>query len=128
VLVSLSVGESLQVLKELELETGLLYDERGMFSTIISLIEEESSAEVKVRQWVERQLDMNCGYGRCYETQEMLKCFSWLSELLLWQLRRDHLYEHGMLPYALDHMRSSVLVLRRLDSIYDIIKREFSSP
>lgn len=124
ILIALNVGDEVAVLRSLEEECGLLYNEAGIFHKLIELLAEEHRAEQRVADYIDFQTYRQCGFGLCYEGREYLKCFSWLAQLLLYQLRRERLYQQGKLVYGVDHMRSTSLILRRLDSVYDLIRQE----
>jgi hypothetical protein len=127
-LIALNVGDGMAVIRSLEHETGVLFDEAGVYNKLIELLAVEKRAKQLVDDYIDYQTWKQCGMGLCRETQEFLQCFAWLADLLHFQLRHERLYQQGHLPYAVDHMRASSLVLRRTDSIYDLIQRELASP
>lgn len=128
ILLALNVGDEVAALRALEEECGLIYDEVGIFRKLFKLMADERTAEQKVLDYIDFQTYRQCGFALCYEGREYLRCFAWLAQLLMYQLRRERLYQQGQLVYVMDHMRSSSLILRRMDSVYDLIRQELTSP
>lgn len=123
----LGVAPEMGLLRDLEEDCGLAYDDEGVFRKLIELLAIEDQAMRRVQDWLDFKTYRGYGFGQCYESGEFIKCFRYLALCLWTRLRRERLYCHGLLPYEADHMRSSRLILRRLDSIYDIIRQELSA-
>lgn len=127
-IIVLNVSESTYAIKKMEEECGLVYDEAGIFHKILELISDETSASRRVRDYLHYQTYKNGGYGMCFEQREFLKCFHLLSRMVMWQIKLQGLYRHNRLPYMFDHLRSTNLVLRHLDSFYDQLRQDTANP
>lgn len=137
-LVALNVGEGIVILDNLTDECGVLFDEQAIFGQALEIVAHEAyfDEELQLYKLSHRSHAVSDqprllyssndigGLERCAEVQAYLRSFEKLTQLLLWQLKNAKLYRDGQLLYALDHMRSNKMVLRRTDLIHDLIRAE----
>lgn len=127
-IIVLNVSYGDHVIKQLEEECGLVYDESGIFRKILELISDEATAPRRIRDYLHYQTYKNGGYGVCFEQRQFLKCFNLLARMLMWQINLQGLYQQNRLPYTFDHLRNTNLVLRHLDSFYDQLRQDTANP
>ncbi len=142
VLVAINVGEAQLVIERMQEESGLTFDETGIYDKLLGLLRCEAQAQQQLREYLQglnysgqeyaqprmrhqelRMPDLE-GFERCHEMQVFMASFEALGRLMLHKLRSSSLYVHGQLHYQLDHMRSNNMVLRRRDTIHDLIRQE----
>lgn len=123
---ALNVVQEVAFLHSFEKETGLGYDEPAMFRKLIELLRDENHAMERLSRYVEIKSHGGppAWRGATAEQLEYLQMFSWLGLMVYQKLKREGFYRNGQLGYAVDHMRSTLLILRRLDTIYDLIRAE----
>jgi hypothetical protein len=125
VIIALDVRDEVSTIRSLEKECGLSFSEAGIFRMVMELLCEQNQAMSRLSRYLDYLELRNCGFGMCYENREFIKTFEAVAQLLWIRLQRERLYTgDGQLIYSVDHMRSPHLVLRRLDSVYELLRKE----